>query len=70
MKFFYKGISYTVTATYALKYYPSRDHSIGIVRTGVNHYVESLVELPDAFLGLFGTNTKFGTMHKSRLQFF
>ena len=35
---------------YALKYYPSRDHSIGIVRTGFGHYWEAGLEMIDGFV--------------------
>ena len=36
--------------SYALKYYPSRDFSIGIVRTGWGHYYEAGLEKIDGFI--------------------
>lgn len=39
------GISFT--ESYAAKYYPSRAHSIGLVRTGGAHYIEAGLEYMD-----------------------
>ena len=38
------------TEDYALKYYPSRNLSLGIVRTGAYHYIEAGLEAIDGFV--------------------
>ena len=42
-----KFLGITFTDSYAAKYYPSRAHSIGLVRTGIDHYIEAGLEYMD-----------------------
>ena len=49
---------------YALKYYPSRDNSIGIIRTGISHTIEAGYELWDAgFRFISGRDNVIYDMH-------
>ncbi len=42
-----KFLGISLTESYAVKYYPSRAHSIGLVRTGADHYIEAGLEYMD-----------------------
>lgn len=51
---------------YSLKYYPSRSHSIGLIRTGYAHFTEAYMEAIDGkFRDWFGKpDNSFFMMHE------
>lgn len=57
--------------SFALKYYPKRSNSIGIIRTGVYHYYEASMELVDgAIRNLTGKDNVVYDMHGSNSEQF
>lgn len=56
---------------YALKYYPSRSHSIGIIRTGLDHVMESIFEAIDGGIRKFtGYDNVLFDMHGTNSSFY
>ncbi len=54
-----------------LKYYPSRNFSIGIVKTGFDHYVEAGSEVIDGLIRkIFGKDDVVSDMHTHNAEFF
>lgn len=58
------GYNQQITKGYALKYYPNRGGSMGIIRTGAAHYFEAGMELIDgSFRGITGVDNAIYNMH-------
>lgn len=54
-----------------LKYYPSRNYSIGLVKTGIDHVVEAGLETIDGLIRkIFGKDDVIYDMHTSNAQFY
>ncbi len=59
-----KILGIPITETYAAKYYPSRSFSIGLVQTGLSHYVEASREAMDgAVRSITGLDNTVYDMH-------
>ena len=59
-----KSISFLVLLS--LKYYPDRNNSIGVVRTGIQHYKEFGFEIIDGFIrSITNQDNLFYDMHGS-----
>lgn len=57
--------------TLALKYYPSRANSIGLVQTGLNHLVEGAMELIDGSIRYFtGIDNSFYDLHNYNSNYY
>ena len=61
-----KFLGMSFTENYAAKYYPSRNFSIGLVRTGIDHFIEAGLEYMDGKIrSLTGRDNIIYDMHRT-----
>ena len=65
------SVTHILSTDIALKYYPSRANSVGLVKTGVEHYFEAGIEYIDGKLrDIIGQDDLIYDMHGLNARFY